>query len=85
MREPNRRESGWEPKQLWECVSRINCPTLVMRGDRSDLFNEETMQKMQGAIGDCETVTIARAGHLVQGDNPADFLTAVESWLNRGN
>ena len=83
MREPNRRESGWEPQQLWECVSRINCPTLVMRGARSDLFDEETMQKMQAAIGDCETVTIARAGHLVQGDNPADFVTAVEGWLNR--
>ena len=32
MRDPSSRESGWEPEQLWECVSRINCPTLVMRG-----------------------------------------------------
>ncbi|HIB12184.1 MAG TPA: alpha/beta hydrolase [Dehalococcoidia bacterium] len=66
-------------------MSRINCPTLVMRGDRSDLFHEETMQNMQETIGDCETVTIARAGHLVQGDNPAGFLTALEGWLDRGD
>ena len=85
MRDPSRRDSGWDPEQLWDCVRQITCPTLVMRGDRSDLFHEETMQKMKETICDCETVTIARAGHLVQGDNPADFLTAVEGWLNRGH
>ena len=83
MRDPSRQETGWEPEQLWASGSGIDCPTLVLRGVRSDLFDEETMQKMQESIGDCETVTIARAGHLVQGDNPADFLTAVEAWVNK--
>lgn len=82
MRGRNRTESGWEPDKLWQCVSRINCPTLVMRGERSDLFAEETMLKMQGVIPNCETVTISNAGHLVQGDNPADFLQSVEAWLS---
>lgn len=85
MRDPNSRESGWEPQQLWDCVGRISCPTLVTRGERSDLFSEETMEKMQEVIPDCETVTIAKAGHLVQGDNPAGFLAAVEGWLGRSS
>ncbi len=83
FRQPERRESGYTPEQLWECVNKIDCPTLVVRGANSDLFQEETMQRMQEIIPDCETVTIARAGHLVQGDNPADFVAATRNTLSR--
>mgnify|MGYP002854525855 CR=1 FL=1 len=83
MRDPARRESAWTPEQLWEWVRKIDCPTLVMRGDRSDLFSEETMRRMKDTIGDCETVTIPGAGHLVQGDNPAAFVDAVHAMLCR--
>ena len=64
-------------------MGKIACPTLVVRGDRSDLFTEETMQRMQEVIPDCTTVTIANAGHLVQGDNPPDFNAAVLELLRR--
>ncbi len=83
MRTPGQRPPGWTPEQLWECVARITCPTLVIRGDRSDLFAEETMRKMQEVIADCETVTISGAGHLVQSDNPKDFVIAVRKLLGR--
>ena len=83
MRDPNRREAGWTPEQLWECINKIDCPTLVVRGDRSDLFHEDTMRQMQEAIADCQTATISGAGHLVQGDNPVDFVTAVQGLLSR--
>jgi len=83
MRSPGQRPPGWTPEQLWECVARITCPTLVIRGDRSDLFAEETMRKMQEVIADCETVTISGAGHLVQGDNPKDFVIAVRKLLSK--
>ena len=83
MRSSERRDPGWTPDRLWECVGRIDCPTLVLRGAMSDLFTEETMGRMQRAISDCATVTIAGAGHLVQGDNPADFVVAVRALLRR--
>ena len=83
MRTPGRSESGWTPEQLWECVNRIDCPTLVVRGSRSDLFSVETMQRMQEVIADCTTATISGTGHLVQGDNPADFVAAVQGLLSR--
>jgi pimeloyl-ACP methyl ester carboxylesterase len=83
MRTSGRGESGWTPQQLWECVSSIDCPTLVVRGSRSDLFLEETMQRMQEVISDCTTVTISGAGHLVQGDNPVDFVAATQELLSR--
>ena len=61
----------------------IDCPTLVLRGDRSDLFSEETMLRMKDVIPDCSTATIPNAGHLVQGDNPARFIAEVETFLGR--
>ena len=75
--------TGWTPDQLWECVARIDCPALVLRGDRSDLFSEETMKRMQELIPECDTATITGAGHLVQGDNPADFVSEVQAFLTR--
>jgi non-heme chloroperoxidase len=64
-------------------VGRITCPTLVVRGSESDIFSEATMQRMQEVIPDCTSVTVPRAGHLVPGDNPADFLAAVQGLLRR--
>jgi pimeloyl-ACP methyl ester carboxylesterase len=83
MRTPGGRAPGWNADQLWECVGKIDCPTLVLRGDRSDIFAEETMQRMGEVIADCTTTTISNAGHLVQGDNPAEFLVEVGKFLGR--
>ena len=83
MRTPGARPPGWNADQLWECVGKIDCPTLVLRGDRSDIFADETMQRMGQVISDCTTTTISNAGHLVQGDNPAEFLVEVGKFLGR--
>ena len=83
MRTPGARPPGWTSEQLWDCVGKIDCPTLVLRGDRSDIFADETMQRMEQVIPDCTTVTISNAGHLVQGDNPAEFLVEVGKFLGR--
>ena len=83
LRTPGQRFRQLTSEQLWEAVGKITCPTLVMRGGDSDIFADETMQKMQLVIPNCTTVTIPRAGHLVAGDNPADFLVAVNELLGR--
>lgn len=83
MRGSGVRDGSWEPEVLWDCIKLIDCPTLVTRGSRSDLFTAETMQKMCEVIADCKAVTIANAGHLVQGDNPAGFLAVAREHLAR--
>ena len=83
LRTAGARPPGWTAEQLWECVEGISCPTLVVRGERSDIFAEETLTRMGQTIPDCATATIARAGHLVQGDNPADFLAQAIKLLDR--
>jgi pimeloyl-ACP methyl ester carboxylesterase len=83
LRTPGQRTPQWTAEQLWETVAKITCPTLVLRGGDSDIFAEETMEKMRQVIPDCATVTIPRAGHLVAGDNPVDFLVAVREHYDR--
>ena len=75
----------WTPERLWECVEAVDCPSLVLRGSRSDIFAEETLAKMGQVMTDCTTETIKDAGHLVQGDNPVDFITAAQGILSRTN
>ena len=45
----NRTRSGgdpnWTTDKLWECVEAVDCPSLVVRGSRSDIFAEETLAK----------------------------------------
>ena len=85
----NRTRSGddpkWSTEKLWECVQAVDCPSLVLRGSRSDIFAEETLAKMGRVMTDCTTETIKDAGHLVQGDNPVDFIAAAQGLLSRTN
>lgn len=68
---------------LWEGVPHVACPTLVVKGAESDLFTEEDAARLTSAFPRGERVTIPRAGHTVQGDNPRDLVTALESFLDR--
>ena len=83
MRVSGFRAPTWTPEQLWDGWRKIDCPALVVRGARSDIFADETMVRMAEEHPDCTTVTVENAGHLVQGDNPPDFLAAVRSLLSR--
>ena len=83
LRTPGRQGPVWSSEQLWDAVARITCPTLVVRGGDSDIFADETMQQMQQVIPACDTVTVPRAGHLVAGDNPADFLVALRAFYGK--
>lgn len=83
LRQAGRVEQYWTAERLWECWRRVDCPALVARGERSDIFGADTMARMGREVADCVTVTIAGAGHLVQGDNPADFLAAARGHLGR--
>ncbi len=83
MRVSGFRAPTWTPEQLWDGWRKIDCPALVVRGARSDIFADETMVRMAEEHPDCTTVTVENAGHLVQGDNPPDFLAAVRGLLSR--
>jgi pimeloyl-ACP methyl ester carboxylesterase len=65
----------------WETVSYVKCPTLIIRGERSDLLDAEVARKMTGVMNQAELVEITDAGHYVHRDQPLLFAEAVRRFL----
>jgi len=49
--------------ELWSLYDRICCPTLVLRGERSDLLTRQTAQEMSQRGPRARVVEIANVGH----------------------
>lgn len=67
---------------LWAEMPRITCPTLVVRGARSDVFLDEDAAKLADALPRGEWVQVEGAGHTVQGDNPRALVTELRRFLD---
>jgi pimeloyl-ACP methyl ester carboxylesterase len=83
LRSPDRR-IGSDPQtteRLWGFVESLRCPTLVVRGEISDIIAMDTAKEMHSRIPNATLVTVSGAGHLVMGDNPAGFERAVTEFL----
>ena len=66
---------------LWDVLPRITCPTLIVRGELSDILSRETAEKMQRVVPNARLVEVAGAGHTVPLDNPEGFEEAVMEFL----
>jgi pimeloyl-ACP methyl ester carboxylesterase len=68
-------------ERLGEMVTRIQCPTLIVRGARSDILSDEAADKFARALQRGRWVRVEDAGHNVQGDNPRGLLEAMRPFL----
>ncbi len=62
-------------------VSKIKCPTLVMRGALSDVLTDDSAEKFARSLPNGRWVRIEKSGHNVQGDNPRAFLDAMQTFF----
>jgi esterase len=78
-------ETGEHPKlgvDMWQVLARIACPTLVIRGTRSDMFAAETVDKVRAANARIRVVEVD-SGHNVAVDNQVGFLSEVRPFLQQ--
>lgn len=76
-------QGGERPKagvDLWATLAAVTCPTLVLRGRRSDMFADAMVPRVQAAnprlrLEELET------GHNVAGEDPEGFLRHVRTFL----
>jgi pimeloyl-ACP methyl ester carboxylesterase len=59
----------------------IALPTLLVRGEVSQMLPADAAREVVELMPDCELVVIPGAGHSVQGDNPRDFSKALDNFL----
>jgi pimeloyl-ACP methyl ester carboxylesterase len=62
-------------------LSRVGCPTLLLRGAESNLLTEKGAQEVARAIPHCRLVTIPHAGHHVHIDQPDAVMNEVSGFL----
>src|SRR5579862_411383 len=67
---------------LREAVSGITCPTLVLRGGRSDMFTDADAEYVAELLPNGRWSRVENAGHTVQGDNPRGLLDVLIPFLD---
>ncbi|MFV3126702.1 alpha/beta fold hydrolase [Niveispirillum sp. KHB5.9] len=63
--------------------SRVHIPTLVIRGGRSDIVNDEGIAEMRRLVPQTQVYEVPAAGHMVAGDQNDAFSAGVVSFLDR--
>ena len=80
--EPFERKGG-DNEVLWRALESLkNVPTLILRGELSDLFSDATARKMVDRLNKAELVTVPRVGHAPTLEEPAS-LDAIAALLQR--
>jgi len=70
-------------KQILDEVHRICCPTLVLRGARSDVFTDDNAANFAKALPKGQWQRVPDAGHTIQGDNPRGLLEALRPFIKQ--
>jgi pimeloyl-ACP methyl ester carboxylesterase len=70
-----------EGPDLWGMLRTIQCPVLVVRGERSAILTRSTAEKMQRELRMVSLQTVSRAGHTVMLENAEGFVEVVRSFL----
>ena len=66
---------------LYTYLERVQCPTLLMRGQESPLLTPEVAQKMIVSLPHGRLVEIAGAAHTVNADNAPEFNAVTAAFL----
>lgn len=69
-------------QRLRDAARQVRIPTLVVRGNLSDVVSREGADDLLALIPDARAVEVAGAGHMVAGDRNDAFNDAVETFLS---
>jgi pimeloyl-ACP methyl ester carboxylesterase len=69
-------------RALWKALDAVTCPTLLLRGARSDSLSDATAAEFTSALPNGRWEIVPDAGHTIQGDNPRGLLAALELFLS---
>jgi esterase len=69
------------PADLWPQWRAIACPTLLVRGEESDVLSADTAKRMAEELSHARLIVVPGAGHTVPGDQPAVFQALLREFL----
>jgi pimeloyl-ACP methyl ester carboxylesterase len=86
FRDPTSRPPEPDPGQrrlsdLWDCVDRVQCPTMIVRGSETEMLTPEAIQRLHRRIPGSRVSLIEDAGHAVPTDQPGALALNVREFL----
>lgn len=69
---------------LWDSLTRIHCPTLVLRGEQSPILDEEISSRMVKSLPNGRLHIFKDTGHSLPRLRPAEFAGVVRGFLLDG-
>lgn len=81
LRDPENPRQGIPVDEGWHLVANITVPTLLIRGEHSDILSARVAQRMAAEIADCRLEEVQGSGHPVPLDKPAAFIEVVSTFL----
>ena len=81
IREQRRTGTGAPPPDLWTPLSKVTCPTLIVRGSETDTLSLGVAERMVETLADGRLVHVDNAAHMVFEDNPDGFIAALADFL----
>jgi pimeloyl-ACP methyl ester carboxylesterase len=81
-RDPQEPTRGITEERRRRAASQVRIPTLLVRGEQSDIVTPEGAQELLALIPGARLVEAPQAGHMVAGDDNDLFTAAVETFLD---
>jgi esterase len=86
FRDPQIRPPEPDPGQrrlsdLWDSADRIQCPTMIIRGQDTDMLTPEAIQRLHRRIAGSRVSLIEDAGHQVPTDQPSALALNIREFL----
>lgn len=72
-----------DQQHLWDCWQQVRCPTLLIRGEHSDILSSQTVMKMQQNHKHLSFHEILETGH-APSLATVEHIELIEQWLNKG-
>lgn len=81
LRDPSVSRNRLSPAEGWRRVGAIDVPTLLVRGEVSDILDRDIAEHMVGLLARGELAEVRGSGHSVPLDRPDEFLSLVRGFL----
>ncbi len=82
LRDFSKPQRNFDPDEQWARWRSLQCPTLLVRAERSDLLSTTIAQRMLDEQPHAELVTIPDSGHTIGVDAPDALATTISAWLD---
>ena len=69
-------------REIWDEID-IKCPTLILRGEKSDVFPQEKSKKLSDLISISHEKTISGSNHRVSQDQPRKMANEIDLFIKK--